>query len=70
MTTVDEIADTLSVHPGDVRVVLGWLGVDQDDPPAWAAGETHLILNPHGERTVDGLYFPDPDAGSGRTRMR
>lgn len=68
---VDEIAEAVHVDPGDVQVIVQWLAADDLDissPDTVTA--VHRILNPNAERTVPGLYFPDDEAGTGRTRMR
>lgn len=71
VATVEEIADAVNVDPRDVAVVVAWLARDDRD-----IGDTdtvtsiHRILNPNAERTVHGLYFPDDETGTDRTRMR
>jgi hypothetical protein len=76
--TVDELAEELGVHPGDVRVLLS--GLDPDNGGLHPDG---TLLNDYAaairdqldhlcERTVPGYWWPghDPDAGTGATKMR
>jgi hypothetical protein len=75
---VDDLADELGVHPGDVRVLLSWL-----DPENGGLHHDGTLLNDYAaairdqldhlcERTVPGYWWPghDPDAGKGATKMR
>ncbi len=76
--TVDQLADELGVHPGDVRVLLS--GLDPDNGGLHPDG---TLLNDYAaalrdqldhlcERTVPSYWWPghDPDAGTGATKMR
>ena len=58
-TTVEDLADRLSVSAEDLRVILGTF-VDPI-PDVLDADEIDTVchqLDPHGERTVPGLYWP------------
>jgi hypothetical protein len=72
--TVDELAEELALHPGDVRVLLAQLDspVLDGEIPDEFGGEVrdrvdHLCL-----RTVPEYWWPgtDPNAGKGATKMR
>jgi hypothetical protein len=76
--TVDELADELGLHPGDIRVLLSWL-----DPDTGGLHPDGTLLNEYGgavrdqfvhlcERSVPDYWWPghNPGAGTGATRMR
>jgi hypothetical protein len=70
--SVSELADQLSVDPGDIRVLLAQMGEHAVPTTDELAAQIRDQLNPFGERTVDGLYWPhsDPDTDRDATTMR
>jgi hypothetical protein len=76
--TVDELADELGLHPGDIRVLLSWL-----DPDHGGLHPDGSLRNEYGGevrdqfdqmcvRSVPDYWWPghNPDAGKGATKMR
>jgi hypothetical protein len=69
---VEYLADDLALHPGDVRVVAGWMGARTDaDVDTEMCGALRFVLDEFCVRSVPAFWWPnsDPDAGAGATRM-
>lgn len=61
-TSVEDLADRLAVDPGDVRVILrSFVDGERVELDSEMIDTVCHQLDPHGERTVPGLYGYDED---------